>query len=279
MTPFLKLVADDVYKRFNGHLEDVAVVFPNKRAGLFFNHYLLESSNNTPLWSPKYLTIADLFQQNSPYAIGDPILLVSKLYKEYIKSIHKENAAEAEVESLDSFYYWGEMLIKDFDDVDKHLVNAKQLFANIKELREIGTAKDILEPKQAESIARFFSNFNAGGKIEGKFQTIWERLYTIYCKFKESLRESGIAYEGMLFRDVFDSKREIVLNYDKYIFVGFSALNEVESRMFDYVQKEGKALFYWDYDTYYTQNDTQEAGYFIRKNLKRFPGILELKNR
>lgn len=273
MTPFLKLVADDVYKRFNGHLEDVAVVFPNKRAGLFFNHYLLESSNNTPLWSPKYLTIADLFQQNSPYAIGDPILLVSKLYKEYIKSIHKENAAEAEVESLDSFYYWGEMLIKDFDDVDKHLVNAKQLFANIKELREIGTAKEILEPKQAESIARFFSNFNAGGKIEGKFQTIWERLYTIYCTFKESLRESGIAYEGMMFRDVIESGKEIVLNYDKYLFVGFSALNEVESRMFDFVQKEGKALFYWDYDTYYTQNETQEAGYFIRKNLKRFPGV------
>ena len=273
MTPFLKLVADDVYKRFNGHLEDVAVVFPNKRAGLFFNRYLLESSNNAPLWSPKYLTIADLFQQNSQYAIGDPILLVSKLYKEYIKSMYKNCSVDTEVESLDSFYYWGEMLIKDFDDVDKHLANAKQLFANIKELREIGTAKDVLEPGQAESIARFFSNFKAGGKIEGKFQTIWECLYTIYCTFKESLKESGMAYEGMLFRDVIESGKEIVLDYDKYLFVGFSALNEVESRMFDYVQKQGKALFYWDYDTYYTQGDTQEAGYFMRKNLKRFPGV------
>ena len=273
MTPFLKLVAADLYKRFNGHLEDVAVVFPNKRAGLFFNNYLLESSNNTPLWSPKYLTIADLFQQNSPNAIGDPILLVSKLYKEYIKTMYKEEVADSEVESLDSFYYWGEMLIKDFDDVDKHLANAKQLFANIKELREIGTAKDILEPNQAESIARFFSNFKAGGKIEGKFQTIWERLYTIYTTFKESLRASSIAYEGMLFRDVIESGKEIVLNYDKYVFVGFSALNEVESRMFDYVQKQGKALFYWDYDNYYTQSEAQEAGYFMRKNLRRFPCV------
>ena len=273
MTPFLKLVAADVYKKFNGHLEDVAVVFPNKRAGLFFNSYLLECSNNTPLWSPKYLTIADLFQQNSPNAIGDPILLVSKLYKEYIKSMYKGETADAEVESLDSFYYWGEMLIKDFDDVDKHLANAKQLFANIKELREIGTAKDILEPAQAESISRFFSNFKAGGKIEGKFQSIWERLYTIYTTFKQSLRESGIAYEGMLFRDVIESDKEIVLNYDKYLFVGFSALNEVESRMFDYVQKQGKALFYWDYDNYYIQGEAQEAGYFMRKNLSRFPGV------
>ena len=278
MTPFLKLVAADVYKKFNGHLEDVAVVFPNKRAGLFFNSYLLESSNNTPLWSPKYLTIADLFQQNSPNAIGDPILLVSKLYKEYIKTMYKEEVADSEVESLDSFYYWGEMLIKDFDDVDKHLANAKQLFANIKELREIGTAKDILEPGQAESIARFFSNFKAGGKIEGKFQTIWERLYTIYTTFKESLRASSIAYEGMLFRDVIESGKEIVLNYDKYVFVGFSALNEVESRMFDYVQKQGKALFYWDYDNQYVNDEAQEAGFFMRKNIKRFPGVFDKRH-
>ena len=148
MTPFLKLVADDVYKRFNGHLEDVAVVFPNKRAGLFFNRYLLESGNNAPMWSPKYLTIGELFQQNSKLAIADPIALVSKLYKEYVKSFHKDGTEvgiDRTAESLDTFYYWGEMLIKDFDDVDKHLANAKQLFANIKELREIGTAKDTLD--------------------------------------------------------------------------------------------------------------------------------------
>ena len=91
MTPFLKLVADDVYKRFNGHLEDVAIVFPNKRAGLFFNRYLLESSNNAPLWSPKYLTIGEMFQQNSRLAVGDPIMLVSKLYKVYVDSMRSRD--------------------------------------------------------------------------------------------------------------------------------------------------------------------------------------------
>lgn len=278
MTPFLKLVADDVYKKFDGHLENVAVVFPNKRAGLFFNRYLLESSNNAPMWSPKYMSVSDLFQQNSELVIGDPILLVSKLYKEYIASIPKNghsNESDKSAESLDSFYYWGEMLIKDFDDVDKHLADTRQLFANIKELREIGTAKDILEPKQAESIARFFQNFKpeANGKIEGKFQNIWERLNVVYNSFKESLRECGIAYEGMLYRDVIESGREIQLNYDKYIFVGFSALNEVETHLFNYVHKQGKALFYWDYDNYYTADNVHEAGHFMRKNLERFPGV------
>lgn len=276
MTPFLKLVADDVYKRFNGHLEDVAIVFPNKRAGLFFNRYLLESSNNAPLWSPKYLTIGDMFQQNSKLAIGDPIMLVSKLYKVYVDSMRSRDAEfDKSAESLDSFYYWGEMLIKDFDDVDKHLADARQLFANIKELREIGTAKDILDAGQAESIARFFNNFKpeAGGKIEGKFQKIWERLFTVYTNFKQSLRDADIAYEGMLYRDVIESGNDIALNYDKYIFVGFSALNEVETRLFDYVNKQGKALFYWDYDLFYTNDATNEAGYFMRKNIARFKGV------
>ena len=280
MTPFLKLVAHDVYKKFNGHLEDVAIVFPNKRAGLFFNSYLLECNNNAPLWSPRYMSVEELFQENSDLAVGDPILLVSKLYKVYLDSMRSGDFAdecEKSAESLDSFYYWGEMLIKDFDDVDKHLANAKQLFANIKELREIGTAKDTLDAQQIKSIAQFFENFKpeSNGKIEGKFQKIWERLFSVYTNFKETLRQEGIAYEGMLYRDVIESGKEIVLNYNNYIFVGFSALNEVETRMFDYINKHGKALFYWDYDNFYINDHTQEAGYFMRKNIAKFPGVFD----
>ena len=89
MKPFLKLVADDLYTRFNGRLEDVAVVFPNKRAGLFFSEYLLQNSGDRPMWSPRYMTISELFQQSSRLTIGDPILLVSKLYKEYVTPMTK----------------------------------------------------------------------------------------------------------------------------------------------------------------------------------------------
>ncbi|MBQ8735782.1 MAG: hypothetical protein IJY75_07415, partial [Bacteroidaceae bacterium] len=76
MEPFLKQVAKDVYEKYGNHLADVAVVFPNKRAGLFFNEYLKEMSN-VPLWSPAYMTINELFQENSPNIEGDPILLIS----------------------------------------------------------------------------------------------------------------------------------------------------------------------------------------------------------
>ena len=144
MTPFLKIVAEDIYEKFNGKLEDVAIVFPNKRASLFFSEYLLEKNGGKPMWSPRYMTIGELFQKNSKLAICDPVLLVSKLYKEYMRPMkpgESKEEYEKSIESLDEFYYWGEILIKDFDDIDKHLVNAKELFANIKELRELGNGK------------------------------------------------------------------------------------------------------------------------------------------
>ncbi len=280
MTPFLKLVADDIYEKFNGRLEDVAVVFPNKRASLFFSKYLLEKSGGKAMWSPRYMTIGELFQKNSNLAICDPLLLVSKLYKEYVRSQRADESPEEyekSIETLDSFYYWGEMLLRDFDDVDKHLANAKQLFANIKELREMGTAKGTLTPEQAKSIEQFFKNFKAEEKSELKqnFVEIWERLYTIYSNFKNSLRASSQAYEGMLYRDVIENSDNISLEFDMYAFVGFNALNDVERRMFEIIDKRKKALFYWDYDTHYTGNRRHEAGHFMRKNLELFPNALK----
>lgn len=277
MTPFLKIVADDLFSRFNGHLENVAVVFPNKRAGLFFNQYLLENSGNVPIWSPRYMTINELFLQGSNQSIGDPILLVSKLYKEYI-SPYKNS--DKKPESLDSFYYWGEMLIRDFDDIDKNLVDARMLFANIKELREIGTAKDTLSKEQADSIEQFFKNFKPENEsdIKNNFKEIWERLYSIYSNFKESLRKENLAYEGMLYRSVIENPDMLNLEYDKYVFVGFNALNGVETRLFSMLEKRGKALFYWDYDNYYVKNIHHEAGHFMRKNLERFPNAIQHEN-
>lgn len=273
MTPFLKLVANDLYHRFNGHLENVAVVFPNKRAGLFFNKYLLENSGNTPMWSPHYMTINELFLQGSELAVGDPILLVSKLYKEYVAKFDKEK----KVETLDNFYYWGEMLVRDFDDIDKNLVDAKMLFTNIKELREMGTANDTLTKEQIDSIKQFFTNFKPEkeSEIKNNFQSIWKRLYDIYFNFKESLRKENLAYEGMLYRDVIENPAGLNLEFDKYVFVGFNALNGVETKLFSTLEKSGKALFYWDYDEFYTNSDNHEAGHFMKKNLQRFPNALK----
>lgn len=271
MTPFLKTVANDLFNRLDGNFENIAIIFPNKRASLFFNEYLLEKIGDGAMWSPAYITISELFEQCSDCVIGDPVLLVSKLYKEYIKHT-KSN------DTLDNFYYWGEMLIKDFDDVDKNLANASQLFANIKDLRNLGTAKDILDEEQTKAIQQFFRNFNPEkeSEIKEKFTSTWEVLHPIYTSFKESLKKENLAYEGMLYRDVIENSEKMRFPYDKYIFIGFNALNGVENKLFDTLHKAGKALFYWDYDKHYVDNPHHEAGHFMRKNLKRFPNALEV---
>ncbi len=270
MRPFLKIVADDIFTRFNGNFEGTAIVFPNKRAALFFNEYLLERIGDNAIWSPAYLTISELFEYFSDWVVGDPVLLVSKLHKEYCRHTGSND-------TLDNFYYWGEMLIKDFDDIDKNLADAKLLFSNIKDLRELGTVKDTLEEEQKKAIKHFFCNFKEddNSDIKKKFRNLWEVLYPIYCSFKENLQADNLAYEGMLYRDIIENEKSIDFPYDKYIFVGFNALNMVEYKLFDTLQKEGRAIFYWDYDKFYTDNENNEAGHFMRKNLKRFPNALD----
>ncbi len=281
MKPFLKLVAEDLYKKFDGRLDNVAVVFPNKRAGLFFNEYLLDCSGEMPIWSPRYMTISELFEQNSELSIGDSILLVSKLYKEYVRPKRdgeSDEEYENSVESLDSFYYWGEMLLRDFDDIDKNLADTKRLFSNIADLYSMGNGKDTLEPEQIEAIQRFFKNFNPDQKsdIKENFTSIWNRLFDIYTRFKASLRRINVAYEGMLYRDIIENGEALQLKHDKYVFVGFNALNGAERKLFDMIRKSGKALFYWDYDTYYVKEQFHEAGHFMHMNLERFSNELSI---
>lgn len=268
MTPFLKLVAEDLYKKFNGEMHDIAIVFPNKRAGLFFNEYLLQCCGH-PMWSPKYITISELFRQSSNAVIGDSIMLVSKLYKEYKAHTHSN-------ENIDSFYYWGELMIKDFDDIDKNLVDAKRIFSNIKDLRLIGNTASSLEEEQAQAIEQFFNNFrpHEESELKRRFLQIWEVIEDIYNSFRTKLRNEGIAYEGMLYRDIIENENKIELPYRKYIFVGFNALNKVESKLFEIIKKQDKAVFYWDYDNIYIEDKYHEAGHFMRTNLKNFPNAL-----
>ena len=271
MTPFLKLVANDIYTKFNGKLHNTAIVFPNKRAGLFFNEYLLQCCGH-PMWSPHYITISELFQQCSDAVIGDSIVLVNKLYKEY--KLHTGSN-----ESIDSFYHWGELLIKDFDDIDKNIADAKKIFSNLKDLRLLGNASSALEQEQAEAIKQFFSNFKPQqpSELKKRFLQIWEVLGGIYEGFKTQLRYEGIAYEGMLYRDIIEGNRPIDLPFDNYVFVGFNALNKVESRLFEIVKEQGKALFYWDYDETYINDKHHEAGRFMRSNLQKFPNAISMK--
>ena len=266
MESFLKLVAADLYKRTNGNLAHTAVVFPNKRAGLFFNEYLAKEAGS-PIWSPAYLSISELFRSLSHWEVGDPVKLVCELYKIFCRETQSK-------ETLDDFYFWGEMLISDFDDADKNQVDTEKLFTNLQDLRNIMDDYTFIDTEQEEAIQQFFQNFSIERRtaLKERFISMWDVLGKIYKGFHEALSAQNIAYEGMLYRDVIEHLDAEQLPYENYVFVGFNVLNKVEHTLFSKLQDAGKAIFYWDYDTFYM--DSHEAGEFIRRNLRDFPSPL-----
>ncbi|MBQ8500997.1 MAG: PD-(D/E)XK nuclease family protein [Bacteroides sp.] len=271
MKSFLKSVAQDLYTKMGGDLSHTAVVFPNKRARLFFNEHLAAESEG-PMWSPTYISIAELFQQMSALKVGDPIKLVAELYKIFIQKTGSQ-------ETLDDFYFWGELLISDFDDLDKNLVNADQLFSNLSDLRKMSEGAEFLDEDQVAAIRQFFHNFSPDKRTELKerFLSLWEKLNPIYHQYRQRLHELGLAYEGMMYREVLQQIDTEQLPYEKYVFIGFNVLNKVETELFLKLKDAGKALFYWDYDVFYTypaNKSSHEAGEFIRRNLEKFPNEL-----
>ena len=272
MESFLKLVAADLYKHTEGNLAHTAVVFPNKRAGLFFNEYLAQESDS-PIWSPAYVSISELFRSLSPWEVGDPVKLVCELYKIFRRETQS-------TETLDDFYFWGEMLISDFDDADKNKVDTDKLFSNLQDLRNIMDDYTFIDDEQEEAIRQFFQNFSIERRtaLKERFISLWDVLGNIYKGFRESLASQNIAYEGMMYRHVIEHLDVDKLPYEKYVFVGFNVLNKVEHTLFTQLKDAGKAVFYWDYDEFYMKENRQavphEAGEFIRRNLRDFPSPL-----
>ena len=235
---FLEHVASDLLARFGTNLSRVAVVFPNKRASLFLNDYLAHQAKR-PLWSPAYITISDLFRSHSKLQVADPILLVCELHKCFTRCTGID-------ETLDHFYGWGQLLLSDFDDLDKNMGPADRVFANLRDIHELDDVS-YLTDEQRKLIQRFFSNFSDdhNSELKQRFLRLWSRIGDIYHTFNEQLAAQGLAYEGALYRQVAEDET-ISFEYDTYVFVGFNLLQQVEQTLFRRLEREGKAVFYQD---------------------------------
>lgn len=277
MDAFLKLVAEDLKQKYDGKITDLTVVFPNNRARLFFNNFLLGDSDQ-PMWSPFYTTIQDLFLSCTKLKVADEIKLVCELYNVYLKHIDWEELGVAP-ETMDDFYFWGEVLLSDFEDVDNNLVDAEQLFRNITELADLeGDLTDILTPEQKAALEKFFQHFakKDDSIIKKKFAALWNAMWPIYQEFRQNLLKKDIAYGGMIHRMVAEEIDMSRFPSEHYVFVGFNVLNKCEIALFKALRKAGKAIFYWDVDDFYmeTPGVNHEAATFMKQNLQLFPNEL-----
>lgn len=269
MKIFLKDIAGDLLKTYGNDIADHCVIFPNNRSILFFRKYLSELIDK-PLFMPSLQTISSLLSRQSTLKQAETVKLVYELYTVYLEAGNPK-------ESFDEFYHWGEMLLADFNDVDKYLVNPDLLFTNLADLKEIDRKFGGLDEDIIDIIRQFWTNFEVS-KMTGEksdFLSVWETLPAVYRNYTARLRSKGLAYEGMITRE---QANEVKNKPDSWYgeikvfhFVGFNALNKCEKTILDGLKQAGRAKFYWDYDPSYVNIKDHEAGYFIRQNINEFP--------
>jgi len=267
MDRFLSLCAKYIYSKHGNELHDICLVFPNRRAGVFFYSYL-QKYLSRPVIAPCITQVNKLIYSYSDLICAEKLHLVSVLYNIFTSHVATD-------ETFDDFYFWGEVLLSDFNDIDLYMVNAKDIFTNISDIKEIESLFDYLTKEQKEALAMFWGSL---GDIEKKihnkrFVNLWHKLYPVYSDFKKVLYKRGTGYSGMIYRQVVEEleNRKLSFDYKKYYFIGLNALNSCEKAFFSYFRKYDKAVFLWDYNNYYLEDKYNEAGLFMRDNLMRFP--------
>ncbi|MDR2469916.1 MAG: PD-(D/E)XK nuclease family protein [Tannerella sp.] len=274
MKPFLQQLASASYARYGTEIRQMAFVFPNRRAGLFFRKYLSQAAGR-PIFAPSVLTISELFDRLSDRQPADRLELLFLLYRIYLRRSGWD-------ESFDSFVYWGEMLLNDFDEVDKYLVDARRLFTNITDLRDLEGDLDYLTEAQVAAIRAFWSTFQpqTEDRNQREFLKIWQLLYDMYDDLRQTLSTLGKGYEGMRFREALERLRQggvgEALPYSRIVFVGLHALSTVERELMLLLRKADLADFYWDYASEKVRDTDNRASDFVDENLRLFPSDLPL---
>ena len=266
MQSFLQEVAADLYRRYGEDVSSLHILFPTRRARHFFIDALSHLAER-PMWQPRWLTIDDLMQEVSGLHSGERIRLIAELYKVY-SACHDE--------PFDKFYFWGEMLLNDFDTIDKYRIDADALFRNIYELKGVGVRRLYLTPEQLEVIRQFWANFTDGATLseeKRRFLAVWRTLGDVYHGFRARLQRQGIAYGGMMQCAAargaggrFRFRRAAALCR-----AGFNALSACEKVLFRFLQHNAETDFYWDYDDYLSEKHRPGGGNVRAvKTMRRF---------
>lgn len=274
MQTFLQEVARDLYDRYGEQIAACELLFPSRRARLFFAEALAEVVEK-PVWQPRQTTIDELMEEIAGLKTGDRLRLVTELYQIYSTYHH---------ESFDRFYFWGDLLLSDFDMIDKYRIDAGQLFRNIFELKELEADLSYLTPEQLAIIRHFWTVVDDTTNLteeKQRFLAIWRTLLPIYEAFRARLQQLGIGYGGMVQRAAAERLDRGDFLFDRprrFVVAGFNALTSCEKRLFRFLQTAAETDFYWDSDRYYTARSEQEAGMFLRENFVAFPPRLKTRS-
>lgn len=269
METFLHCVAKFILENNFNSLKNSCVVFPNRRSEIYFSQEITKLNSESPkvIWLPRYYTVDEFVHSIANLRVASQTTQLATLYR-----VHQQLANSNE--TFDRFFPWAQTIIADFNDIDKYLVDAHLLLQNIQDIKEIDDSLEYLTEEQRKALADFF-NITLGGddsELKKRFLSIWHCLLPMYNEFGKQLSAKGLTYEGQIYRQASEKVKsaDSQLPYDKVFFVGFNAITHSEEVIFESLQAQGRAMFFWDYDDEYIKNDLHEAGLFMRRFVTKF---------
>jgi hypothetical protein len=261
--PFLKSVAREYLAQSQHGTLAMGLVFPNRRAAIFFRKYLSELLEGESLWMPGIFSAEELVRELCPVNLIDPMHLQFEFYTLY-KALEGDAA-----DTFDIFLTWAPQLLHDFEEADLYLVDTHKLYNSV----DAAYAMKYWSPDGKPITA-----------TQEQYLRFWSKMGNWYTALRAHLREKKLWSSGMAYRYVAENTLALLekLPYKRWIFAGFNALNAAEQQYMQFFERSGVAQIFWDTDALYLNDELHEAGYFFRKyrrewqlNLGEVPSLLD----
>ncbi len=247
MQSFLNHVVKDVLSNFES-ISDLTFILPSKRSGIFLKRVIKSSLDQTTIL-PEIISIEDFIEDLSTINSIDTITLIFEFYTIYQNSTEKDK-----IETFDNFSKWAPLLLQDFNEIDRHLIDPKYIFSYLTDIKRL---EELLKGEQKTDLIsnqiRFYE----------KFENYYESLYSHLLKAK-------VGYQGLQYREATKNIQQYINNTNKkIILVGFNALNKSEETLFEKLLDSGLATIYWDVDKYFYKNN-HSASTFVKRYEKKW---------
>ena len=273
MMSFLKHTANYLINKHNSDFQNVVVLMPNRRSCIFLERELTGLLSGTS-WLPQIISLNDWLNSKASLNKIEELLAIVKLYHAFNQVYSDKNI------SFDEFYYTGQIILNDFNDIDSELVDAEKLFINLHDLKEI-SERFALDDEFFNVVSSYIHLFEKDLSVDKtnedaaiqSYIKIWQGLFKLYKTFQSNLINDNYAYDGLLIRYFIenDFEKRTEINHEIYYIVGFNALSRAEERLFELLQSKTVVSFLWEYDDEYIQNEQYSAGLYLRKLIKKFP--------
>ncbi|WP_224484847.1 PD-(D/E)XK nuclease family protein [Robertkochia aurantiaca] len=252
MQPFLTEVAREIHENHKDELGSLLLIVPGKRSGTFLKEALKKHITHATL-APEIISIEEFVESLSGLRSATSLALLFEFYAAY-----KEITPEKEQDDFNAFMGWAQVMLQDFNEIDRYLIPPEKILNHLFDIKEIDQWHWTADTERTE--------------LQKNYLSFWKKLHRYYGIFKEALKEKGIGYQGLLYREATEKLEHFLHhNAEKIVyFIGFNALNNAEQHIIQEILEHNRGDIYWDADTYFLEHPEHDAGFFMRRYFKKW---------